>query len=203
MWSAGIPSVQLHDSTNVSVLPRLWQHSLNVRCYNWGEVEISLSERQLRNFVLIQVLLLVTFVYTSLPQYILEISPPPLAVWAIAPLAGIVIMAYNEARKYLIRNHPTVRIVQLIKWWLTPLTDTLIESRLLLCSSTKFSRDQWRRLIDGSFVKSFFFSKLIICHFYYFHLQSKTRFSLISFYICGSQMLQPGVFFGFSNCLFF
>ena len=63
-----------------------------------------------------QVLMLIMFVYTPVFQYIMDIHTPPVHVWAIAPIVGLYLLAFNELRKYLIRNHPKLAFVRFIKW---------------------------------------------------------------------------------------
>uniref|UniRef100_A0A914WES4 Cation-transporting P-type ATPase N-terminal domain-containing protein n=1 Tax=Plectus sambesii TaxID=2011161 RepID=A0A914WES4_9BILA len=68
-------------------------------------------------FACITDLLLVNlFVYTPSVQYIMGTRAPPNHVWLFSLGVGVVLFAFNESRKYLIRHFPDVSIVQFFKW---------------------------------------------------------------------------------------
>jgi len=66
--------------------------------------------------VLIEVLLICLFVYVPGVRYIMGAEPPPIFVWAFSLAVGVVLLVFNETRKYFIRQNPYGKIVRIFKW---------------------------------------------------------------------------------------
>ncbi|KHN88767.1 Sodium/potassium-transporting ATPase subunit alpha-2 [Toxocara canis] len=66
--------------------------------------------------VIIEVLLVLLFVYTPGINFVMGARPPPFQVWFFAPAVGIALWIYNETRKLFIRRSPNNNVVRLFKW---------------------------------------------------------------------------------------
>ncbi|KAI1718377.1 e1-E2 ATPase domain-containing protein [Ditylenchus destructor] len=82
---------------------------------------VSLFRHGIRNWVLVaavvfEVAFLMFLLFTPAVQRLMEIVPPPASIWLFSLAVGIVLLAFNEIRKYFIRRNPRHRLVKLIKW---------------------------------------------------------------------------------------
>ncbi|VDK50044.1 unnamed protein product [Anisakis simplex] len=66
--------------------------------------------------VIIEILLVVIFIYTPGVNYIMGASPPPYKAWFFSLGAGVCLWVFNETRKYFIRRWPYNNIVRMFKW---------------------------------------------------------------------------------------
>ncbi|GMT28804.1 hypothetical protein PFISCL1PPCAC_20101, partial [Pristionchus fissidentatus] len=66
--------------------------------------------------VVIEVLLLILFIYLPIFQYIMDIETPPPMVWLAGPVVGLYLLAFNEMRKWLIRTRPKSLIARALTW---------------------------------------------------------------------------------------
>ncbi|TKR73650.1 hypothetical protein L596_020936 [Steinernema carpocapsae] len=66
--------------------------------------------------VIIEVCLVIIFVYVPGIRFIMGSSPPPYEVWFFSLGVGICLWIYNEMRKYLIRRDPKSSCIRPFKW---------------------------------------------------------------------------------------
>ncbi|VDN52657.1 unnamed protein product, partial [Dracunculus medinensis] len=66
--------------------------------------------------VVIEVLLIIIFIYTPGIQFVMGSSPPPYKAWYFCIGSGICLWVFNEMRKYGIRHWPKHNLVRLFKW---------------------------------------------------------------------------------------
>ncbi|GMT06435.1 hypothetical protein PENTCL1PPCAC_28609, partial [Pristionchus entomophagus] len=64
----------------------------------------------------IEVLLLILFIYLPVFHYIMVIDTPPLLVWLAGPAVGLYLLAFNELRKWLIRTRPRSVLARALAW---------------------------------------------------------------------------------------
>ncbi|KAL3101482.1 hypothetical protein niasHT_020801 [Heterodera trifolii] len=75
-----------------------------------------LSNKALLLALLVELALIISFVYMPGLNSFLGGAPIPWHCWAVVAAVGIFINAYNEIRKYFVRNYPQNRIVRCFKW---------------------------------------------------------------------------------------
>ncbi|EFO21007.2 hypothetical protein LOAG_07482 [Loa loa] len=66
--------------------------------------------------LLIEICILNFMIYMPSVQYWLRVTHPPAFVWLFCLPVGIVLIIFNETRKWLIRRYPTSNIVRALKW---------------------------------------------------------------------------------------
>ncbi|VDK77504.1 unnamed protein product [Onchocerca ochengi] len=66
--------------------------------------------------LLIEIFLLNFMIYTPVVQDWLRVTHPPAFVWIFCLPVGIILIIFNETRKWLIRRYPTTTIVRALKW---------------------------------------------------------------------------------------
>ncbi|CAB3410979.1 unnamed protein product [Caenorhabditis bovis] len=66
--------------------------------------------------VVIDLLLISLFTFVPGVNYVFGSRPPPWQTWLVPIAVGSVIWAFNESRKYGIRNYPKNRFIRLVKW---------------------------------------------------------------------------------------
>jgi len=82
---------------------------------------ISFFQHGLHNFamviaIMIEVLLLNLFVFTPSMQHFMRIATPPAHIWFFAPVVGLYLVLFNEARKWVVRRRPNSRVARWLKW---------------------------------------------------------------------------------------
>ncbi|KAL3100665.1 hypothetical protein niasHT_020944 [Heterodera trifolii] len=75
-----------------------------------------LSNKALLLALLVELALIICFVYMPGVNSFLGGAPIPWHCWAVVAAVGLFINAYNEIRKYFVRNYPQNRIVRCFKW---------------------------------------------------------------------------------------
>uniref|UniRef100_A0A1I8AS76 Cation_ATPase_N domain-containing protein n=1 Tax=Steinernema glaseri TaxID=37863 RepID=A0A1I8AS76_9BILA len=66
--------------------------------------------------VVIEVLLVIIFIYVPGIRFVMGSSPPPYQVWFFSLGVGLAMWLFNELRKYGIRKAPRNNLVRFIKW---------------------------------------------------------------------------------------
>ncbi len=66
--------------------------------------------------VVIEILMILTFVYMPGVQWVMGASTPPAHVWYFAVGTGIALFVFGEGRKFFIRRWPMNPIVRIFKW---------------------------------------------------------------------------------------
>jgi sodium/potassium-transporting ATPase subunit alpha len=66
--------------------------------------------------VLIELLLICLFVYMPGVRFIMGAEPPPHFIWLFSLVVGLVLLFFNEMRKYFIRKYPQNAVVRIFKW---------------------------------------------------------------------------------------
>ncbi|KAK0408292.1 hypothetical protein QR680_003871 [Steinernema hermaphroditum] len=66
--------------------------------------------------VIIEILLVVIFIYVPGVRFVMGSSPPPYQVWFFSLGVGLCMWVFNETRKYWIRKSPQNKFVRLVKW---------------------------------------------------------------------------------------
>jgi sodium/potassium-transporting ATPase subunit alpha len=82
---------------------------------------VSLFRHGLRNWTLFvavafEILVLLFLIYTPGLQNFIGVRPPPSIIWLFPFVVGLILLLFNEVRKYFIRNNPRHPVVRLIKW---------------------------------------------------------------------------------------
>ncbi|KAH7724073.1 Protein CATP-2 [Aphelenchoides avenae] len=82
---------------------------------------VSLFRHGIRNWVLVaavvfEVLVLVFLIFTPGLGHFLGVRPPPSIIWLFPFGVGLVLLIFNEIRKFFIRHDPRNPIVRLVKW---------------------------------------------------------------------------------------
>lgn len=66
--------------------------------------------------ITLEIVLLLIFIYTPFFQFLLGIQTPPPFVWMFGLSTGLIIVAFTEIRKLLIRTLPKNRFIKMIEW---------------------------------------------------------------------------------------
>ncbi len=61
-------------------------------------------------------------------RFIMGAEPPPHFIWLFSLVVGLVLLFFNEMRKYFIRKYPQNAVVRIFKWWLIVWADEKIIS---------------------------------------------------------------------------
>ena len=82
---------------------------------------ISIFKHGIRNWTLLAAVcfeILTVFFVIFVPgvQDLLQVRPPAWYIWLFPFAVGIVLLVFNETRKYFIRNYPKDSVVRIFKW---------------------------------------------------------------------------------------
>ncbi len=75
-----------------------------------------LSNKLLLFALLVELGMIVCFIYVPGVDNLLGGAPIPWQCWVLVAAVGVAIFAYNEARKFLIRNFSDNPLVHYLKW---------------------------------------------------------------------------------------